>query len=121
MKKGKVHRVPLSDAAMSVLENAKALGGDDAAAIFASPDTGEAPSDNTLLNALHKVAKKATMHGFRSSFTTWAEEKTDAKDTMIKVCKAHDVGDATEKAYNRAEYLEARRILMQAWADYVAG
>jgi integrase len=61
-----------------------------------------------------------TAHGFRSAFSTWAYERSGAKRDVIERCLAHTVGSATEQAYNRAEHLEARRRLLEAWARFCA-
>ena len=67
------------------------------------------------------LAERATVHGFRSSFRTWASECTDAPHAVMELCLAHAVGSAVEQAYARSDLLEKRRALMREWADFVAG
>ena len=62
-----------------------------------------------------------TVHGFRSTFRDWVEEKTDYDSRLAEACLAHVVKDKTEAAYQRGDLLEKRRVLMQAWADYLTG
>ena len=59
-----------------------------------------------------------TVHGFRSGFRDWAGDETPFPREIAEAALAHRVGDATERAYRRADALERRRQLMQAWADY---
>ena len=58
------------------------------------------------------------LHGFRSSFRVWAEERTRAGYLAIELSLAHKVGSDVERAYRRTDLLDQRRELMQAWADY---
>ena len=59
-----------------------------------------------------------TIHGFRSSFSTLAREKGFNPDHVEKQL-AHQLKDSVEAAYNKAEYLEPRRKMMQEWANYL--
>ena len=58
-----------------------------------------------------------TVHGFRSSFTDWAAEMGYPRD-VVRAGLSHAVRDATEAAYLRTDHLDARRPLMEAWANY---
>ncbi len=66
------------------------------------------------------LADRATVRGFRSSFRTWASEKTDAPHAVMELSLAHSVGTAVEQAYARSDLLARRRKLMQQWADFVS-
>jgi integrase len=57
-------------------------------------------------------------HGFRSAFRDWAGDETSFPREVAEQALAHRVGDATERAYRRADTLERRRKLMEAWAGY---
>jgi integrase len=61
--------------------------------------------------------KPYTLHGFRTSFSTWAEEKGFAPN-VIETALAHAKGNATTQAYLRSELFDARRKLMDEWAAY---
>ena len=79
MKSGRQHRVPLSDAALEVLRRAKVLD-DNSGLMFPSLyKPGRELSDMTLTKLLRDngLAKRATVHGFRTSFKTWCMETTD--------------------------------------------
>ena len=61
-----------------------------------------------------------TVHGFRTTFSTWAHEH-DFPGKDIEKALGHIVGDGEsemERRYNRAKRLEPRRLLMDAWAEY---
>ena len=121
MKSGAEHRVPLSDAALEVLQRARPLR-DDSVLIFpSSVKSGHPMSDMTLTQVLRKtgLAERATVHGFRSSFRDWAAECTSAPHAVMELSLAHAVGSSVEQAYARSDLVEKRRALMQAWADFL--
>ncbi len=121
MKTGREHRVPLSDAALAVLEQAAGLRDDsgDAALVFPSA-RGKVLSDNTLSKLLRELGVDAVVHGFRSSFRDWAAETGQPRD-VAEASLAHDSArNAVEAAYLRTDLLARRRELMAAWADYLA-
>ena len=76
-------------------------------------------SDMTLSKYLRSsMGVDATVHGFRASFKTWAEQETDHANNVIEAALAHIVGDKAERAYMRGDWLAKRRALMKDWADY---
>ena len=123
MKVGAEHRQPLSDAAMAVLQQARALD-DGSGLIFPSPRTrGRPMSDMTLTKILRTtgLADKTVVHGFRSSFRDWASERTNAAHAVMELSLAHTVGSAVEQAYARSDLLDKRRRLMDQWSQFVTG
>ncbi len=121
MKARVAHRVPLSDAALAVLQEAARLR-DDSDLLFPSPLKHGAPlSDMTLTKMLRDtgLADRATIHGMRSTFRDWAQENTNAPHAVMERALAHTVADAVEAAYARSDLLERRRGLMAEWAAYV--
>ena len=120
MKSRRVHRVPLSGRAMEVLTEAWHISGPDGL-VFPSAPNGKAMSDMTLTALLRRLGVPAVPHGFRSSFTDWADEKwpkySDAADKAL----AHEERSKTRRAYRRTDLFNRRIRLMQRWADYVAG
>ncbi len=118
MKAGREHRVPLSDRALAVLDEARQLA-DSAALVFPSA-TGRIPSQASLPKLLHKVGIDAVPHGFRSSFRDWAAECTEAPREVCELALAHVNSDRVEAAYRRSDLFERRRTLMQQWADYIS-
>ena len=123
MKTGAEHRVPLSDAALAVMAAARSLE-DGSGLCFPSPmRRGRPMSDMSLTKVLrgNGLADRATVHGMRSAFRTWASERTNAPHAVMELCLAHAVGDATERAYSRSDLVDKRRRLMDQWAAFVTG
>ncbi|MDE2686478.1 MAG: tyrosine-type recombinase/integrase [Chloroflexota bacterium] len=121
MKGGRSHRVPLSDSALEVLGAAASIY-DGSGLVFPSPvRPGQPLSDMTLTKILRdsRLADRATVHGFRSSFRIWAEECSSASHAAMELSLAHAVGSAVEQAYMRSDLLEQRRTLMQQWANFL--
>ncbi len=117
MKSGREHRIPLSGAALAVLDRAQELS-DGAGLVFPSSN-GRALTDSTISKLLRENVIAAVPHGFRSSFRDWCAEANIDRQTAESAL-AHSVGDATETAYLRSDMFELRRGAMQAWADYLA-
>ncbi len=83
-------------------------------------EAGKRPmSDMTLTKVLRTgSADDATVHGMRSSFRDWAAEQTAFPGEVVEAALAHTIGNKVEAAYRRTNYLEKRRVLMDAWADF---
>ena len=75
----------------------------------------------SLLRCLEFAGLKgtATIHGFRTSFRTWASEQTDYPHAVCEHALAHTVGSDVERSYARSDLFERRRGLMADWAAYV--
>jgi integrase len=114
MKSGRPHRVPLTDAAVAVLERSK--GHPELA--FPN-ERGRPLSKIAMRRLLARMGHDAyTTHGFRASFKTWASEETEFDRDTVEAALAHIVGDRTEAAYQRGTMFGKRRKLMEAWAAY---
>lgn len=121
MKAANEHRVPLSEAALEVLQQAKNLH-DGSDLVFPSPlKPGRPLSDMTLTKVLRDLglAERATVHGFRASFRTWALEQTDTPWAVAEAALAHCLGDAVQQAYIRGDAFTKRRNLMRQWSQYL--
>ena len=118
MKMKRPHRVPLSPRALEILREAEAFR-DGSGLIFPSP-RGKALSDMTLSKLVKELGFEADVHGFRTSFRTWAQECTNYPREVAEAALAHAVGDAVERAYARSDVFEKRRKMMAAWAAYLA-
>lgn len=119
-KTGKAHTVTLSPEALAVLERAKRLRTSAKDCLVFPGTGGRKLSDATMA----KLAKGTgyTVHGFRSSFRTWAAERMPSiPDPVAEAALAHVVPDAVVRAYKRADFMEMRRTLLDAWGRYVAG
>ena len=62
---------------------------------------------------------KVTVHGFRSTFRTWAEEEGKYQHYAIKFSQAHQLPDKIEKAYLRSDLFEQRKKIMNDWEQFV--
>jgi hypothetical protein len=62
-----------------------------------------------------------TVHGFRASFSTWANEITAFAFEDVEMCLAHLTGNDVSRAYDRSEELAKRAATLTAWADFVTG
>ena len=118
MKASETHEVPLSDAAISVLQavHEKGLRPDDI--VFPAP-RGGGLSDMALSAVLKRMKVDATVHGMRSSFRDWSGDTTSYNREVIEMALAHAISSATERAYRRGRALEKRRELMNAWAKFL--
>lgn len=123
MKAGKIHTVPLSSRTLAVLARAGAgvLSSDAKRLVF--PGLKDKPlSDMTIAKALKTAGGDAfTVHGFRSSFRDWAAETTSTPGDVVEAALAHTIANRVEAAYRRTNYLEKRRVLMDAWGAYLCG
>jgi integrase len=114
MKAHKEHRVPLSRRAVALLASLPR----DGDFIFPAVRAGGAPHHRTLIRVLQRLDTKVTVHGFRSSFRTWAGERTSFANHVIEQALAHAIGGAVERAYSRGDLLAQRSKLMEAWAAF---
>ena len=119
---GTAHVVPLSRQAITILRELHPLTG-HGRYLFPSPRTGERPmSDNGVLSALRRMgfpSDEMTGHGFRAMARTLLAERLNVDEAVIEAQLAHAVKDSLGRAYNRTEFLEQRRKMLQTWADYL--
>ena len=119
MKMGREHVVPLSDRCLEILDEAGGYVGDEGL-VFPNRGRDKPLSDMALLKAMRDLKLDAVPHGFRSSFRTWVQERTNTPHEVAETALAHSTANKTVAAYARSDYLEKRRPLMQTWADYIA-
>ena len=62
---------------------------------------------------------KITVHGFRATFRTWAEETGNYSHHAIEFCLAHELPNKVEKAYLRSNLIEQRTVILKDWEKYV--
>lgn len=119
MKAGREHRVPLSAPALALLDALRRFSGE--ALVFPSTKPGRPLSDMTLAAVLKRREMPFTVHGFRSTFRDWAEERTATPHEVKEAALAHAVKSKVEAAYRRSDLFEKRRELMAVWAGFVMG
>lgn len=125
------HIVPLCTQAVAVLRELHPLTGhgmpgkpDAPHHVFPNARTRSRPmSENAITAALRSLGytgEQMTGHGFRATARTLLSElgwKPDAIERQL----AHKASGPLGAAYDRAQYLDERRRMMQAWADYLDG
>ena len=119
MKARRPHRVPLTDAALAILEPLSEMRTSEY--VFPGTRPGRSMSDMTLTAFMRRNGRTETVHGFRSSLRDWAGDETTFPREVVEAALAHAVGNATEQAYRRSDALEKRRELLEAWSSYLAG
>jgi integrase len=113
MKSGKEHKIPLSTKALAIL-NAQPRLDEKVFPVVAN-------AEHHMRILVRQMRPGITVHGFRSSFKTWAVALTDHPDVIAEMALAHEVGNAVEKAYRRgAEPFDRRRQMMEEWASYIS-
>jgi integrase len=132
MKAREPHTVHLADRALAILREARKLR-------YVDPVTGVHRPTDVLFPSPQRVAPlrtwrsrctrtartaraggardRVTAHGFRAAFSTWANEQHYPRD-VIEAALAHSEANAVRAAYNRAEYVEQRKRLADAWAAH---
>ena len=122
MKMKEPHLVPLPSQAMALLKELEPLTG-DGKYLFPSIRSATRPmSENTINSALRYLGfgkELITGHGFRAMARTILDEVLGVRTDFIEHQLAHAVRDPNGRAYNRTAHLEARRAMMQQWADYL--
>lgn len=132
MKAGREHRVPLSDAAVEILERQRQIwlevearryrktvreGEGPIGPVFCGQLAGKGLSNMAMLAVLRRMGRgDLTIHGFRSTFRDWAAEVTSYPGEVVEMALAHTIGNKVEAAYRRGDLFEKRRGLMDDWA-----
>ena len=124
MKRGLPHRVPLSRAALEVLEKVRGL---DPVLVFPSVQRGKDGAGKVMSDMVFKALTDRmgregfTTHGFRSSFRDWCGESAKADPEVAEAALSHATGNAVSRAYARSDLFDRRRVLMDAWAAFATG
>ncbi len=109
-------RVPLSEEALRVIEEARKISRDG----FLFPGVRRGVlSDMTLSAYMKRRGIEARPHGFRSSFRDWCAETTNTPREVAETALGHVSGSSVERSYRRTDYLEQRRTLMERWAKHL--
>jgi integrase len=116
MKADRAHRVPLSAQALEILKSAPREQDNDY--VFIGAKKGAALGHDALVKVLKRIRSDVVVHGFRSTFSTWANECTGHASIVVELSLAHSVGNAVERAYRRGDLLAKRAALMGEWGRY---
>ena len=117
--KGRLEQVvPLSESCLAILETARTAYPDSR---LCFPSRTATPLSDMVFTKLLRdmgLSDRATAHGFRTSFKTWAAE-TGIRDEVSEAALAHADQNRVRAAYRRTTYLEERRAVMDRWAEVV--
>ncbi|MEO3692419.1 tyrosine-type recombinase/integrase [Roseateles paludis] len=119
---GPPHLVPLARQAVALLAELQAITGEGRFVFPALTSRLRCMSENTVRSALRRLGygnDEMTAHGFRAMARTMLAERLDVAPEVVEAQLAHAVPDALGRAYNRTQYVEQRKAMMQTWADYL--
>lgn len=117
MKARVEHRVPLTESAADILRALPRPEGSDF--VFAAPRGGQL-SDMALTAVMRRMQLTEVPHGLRSTFRDWAAERTNFPRDLAEKALAHTLESKVESSYQRGDRLEKRRVMMAAWAKFLA-
>ncbi len=115
-KIGVEHRIPLMDEALKVIKLAKQSNQQDL--LFPS-QRGKPLSDATMSRFMEREGYSERPHGFRATFRTWVEERTDTPFEVKEAALGHVVDSEVVRAYQRSDRLERRKKLTIDWAYFL--
>lgn len=121
MKKGRPHRVPLTPDLLYLLDEARTVSRHPRSGYVFSGTGGSKPmSSQTLAKYLHGTELKGRLvaHGLRSIARCWMADHSYPFEAS-EACLSHISGSAVSRAYQRSDYLDARRIIMRDWCSFV--
>lgn len=110
--------IPLTDTVVAILRNIQKEEWDEKF-VFPGMKRGKPCSSNTMLKLLKvDMARKATVHGFRSTFRTWGQNETSIERGILEYCIHHIEGDEAELAYARGDCWEKRKAALKEWEEF---
>lgn len=120
MKMKRDHKIPLSYAAIQLLEFMKPISFGQQYVFPSGKSTGEHMNSQSVNAALKRagMSGKLVSHGMRSIGSTALNEQGFNKDA-IELCLAHVDKNTIRDIYNNAEYLDERRKIMNWWSDFI--
>ena len=121
-RNGEPHLVPLPKQAVAIFRDLRPVTGDGKLVFRGELHHDRPMSDNTINAAMRTMgfeADEVTAHGFRATARTVLDERLGFRPEVIDAQLAHSVRDSLGRAYNRTEFIEQRRAMLQRWADYL--
>ena len=121
MKMRRPHIVPLSKQALAIIQELKTYKGAGDHLFPSQIKPRNHMSNNTILKALERMGYKGRMtgHGFRALAMSTIKEKLKYRHEVVDRQLAHAQRNKIDAAYDRAQFLDDRTIMMQEWADYL--
>jgi len=123
MKMRRPHQVPLPKTSLSLLEELRALTGWGELLFPAQTSSKKPMSENTLNQALRRMGftpEQVTSHGFRSTFSTFANESGLWNPDAIEAYCARVDRNVTRRSYNRSLYWDERINIADWWSNELA-
>ncbi|WP_188010285.1 tyrosine-type recombinase/integrase [Vibrio parahaemolyticus] len=120
MKKRKEHRIPLTEEVINLLKTMRAMKGNSEYVFPSIKDPKKPMHSQTANMALKRMGFKDRLvsHGMRAMASTILNE--NGHDfVLVEAALAHAIGDCTQRSYNRTDYLERRRDLMDWWSKHI--
>ena len=121
MKKRRPFRVPLTSFMKELIAREQALSPRPRSGhVFAGKSTGKHLSSQALAKHLHGTSLKGRLvaHGLRSIARSWLADEAVPFD-VAEMCLSHDVGTQVSRAYQRSDFFDARRAVMERWSEHV--
>ena len=110
--------IPLTDTGLAILREIQKAGWDDRY-VFPGLNAGTTCSNNTMLKLLKvDMGRKATVHGFRSTFRTWGQNETPIEREVLEYCLHHIEGGEAELAYARGDVWQKRKDALKDWETF---
>ncbi len=118
MKAKITHRTPLTERCLEILKEAERIS-QGSNYIFCGYKKDKPLSENTFNKLIKELGYDVHTHGFRTSFKTWTQEKTNYPREVAEKQLAHSLNDKAEAAYARSELMEKRNLLLESWGLFV--
>lgn len=114
------HEIPLSRQAIKILQEIQPLTGRFQHVFTGTRDRRKPMNASTINIALRRLGYQdiMTAHSFRATASSLLNEMGFNPDAIERQL-AHTDKNKVRSAYNRAQYLEERRDMLQQWADYL--
>ncbi|AIV07017.1 integrase [Vibrio harveyi] len=120
MKKRKEHRIPLTEEVISLLKTMRTMSANSEYVFPSIKDPKKPMHSQTANMALKRMGFKDRLvsHGMRAMASTILNE-SGHDFVLVEAALAHAIGDSTQRSYNRTDYLERRRDLMDWWSKHI--
>jgi integrase len=120
MKKGRPHTIPLTDQTLALLETIKSITPESEFVFPGHTSRKKHVSSQTANKALERMGFKGqqTSHGLRALASTTLNEQGFDVD-VIEAALSHVDKDKVRSAYNRTDYLERRKVVMNWWSNHI--
>ena len=118
---GKTHIVPLSRQAIEILEDQKEIAGQWPLVFPSSVKPQQSISNNTILGAIKRLGYQGRMtgHGFRALAMSAIKQELGYRHEVVDRQLAHVPKSKIDRAYDRAKFLDERKVMMQQWSDFI--